>query len=207
MNKKAFDRINYGLFVIGASQEGQLQGCIVNSLHQVTATNPFKFTLTVNKSNETCKAIEATGTFAATVLSQDTPEDLVKLFGYKSGRVVQKFDGLNVGFDEAGNPYLKDHALARISCKVLDKVDLGSYILYVAAVTEAEVLGEGQALTLEDFNRAGNKNPPTATVVRTMDENFGWKCTICGYIAEMETLPDGYKCPICRAGKDKFVKL
>ena len=206
MNRKAFDRINYGLFVIGAAQEGKLQGCIVNSLHQVTATNPFKFTLTVNKSSETCKAIEASGTFAATVLSKETPEDLVKLFGYKSGRIAQKFEGLNVGLDEAGNPYLKDHALARISCKVLDKVDLGSYFLYVAAVTEAEVLGEGQALTLDDFNRAGNKNPPAATVVRTM-EAVSWKCTICGYIAEMETLPDDYKCPICRAGKDKFVKL
>lgn len=29
MNRKAFDRINYGLFVIGAAQEGRLQGCIV----------------------------------------------------------------------------------------------------------------------------------------------------------------------------------
>ena len=207
MNRKAFDRINYGLFVIGAAQEGRLQGCIVNSLHQVTATNPFKFTLTMNKSNETCKTIEATGSFAATVLSRETPQDLVKLFGYKSGRIVQKFDGLNFGLDETGNPYLKDHALARISCKVVDKVDLGSYILYVATAVEAEVLGEGQALTLDDFNGAGNKAPSTATVVRTLDENFGWKCTICGYIAEMETLPDGYKCPICRAGKDKFVKL
>ena len=32
-------------------------------------------------------------------------------------------------------------------------------------------------------------------------------CTICGYVAEKETLPDGYQCPICRANKDKFVKL
>ena len=32
-------------------------------------------------------------------------------------------------------------------------------------------------------------------------------CTICGYIAERETLPDDYRCPICRAPKDKFEKM
>ena len=47
------------LFVVGAAHEGKLQGCIVNSLHQVTAINPFQFTLTVNKSSETFKASRA----------------------------------------------------------------------------------------------------------------------------------------------------
>ncbi|MFR4335699.1 MAG: hypothetical protein ACLT3D_07060 [Lawsonibacter sp.] len=26
-------------------------------------------------------------------------------------------------------------------------------------------------------------------------------------MAERETLPDGYQCPICRANRDKFVKV
>lgn len=206
MNRKALERINYGLFVVGAAHEGTLQGCIVNSLHQVTAINPFQFTLTVNKSSETFKAIEAAGSFAATVLRADTPGDLVKLFGYKSGRVARKFEGLNVGLDEAGNPYLKDNALARISCKVAQKVDLGSYMLYIATVTEAETLGEGKALTVDDFKNGGNPIPPAATVYRTV-EIPSWKCTVCGYIVEREELPDDFKCPLCRAGKDKFVKL
>lgn len=61
MNRKAFSRINYGLFIVGAELDGKPQGCIVNSLHQVTSSMPFKFSLTVNKSNETFKAIEAKG--------------------------------------------------------------------------------------------------------------------------------------------------
>lgn len=52
MNRKAFSRINYGLFIVGAELDGKPQGCIVNSLHQVTSSMPFKFSLTVNKSNE-----------------------------------------------------------------------------------------------------------------------------------------------------------
>ena len=207
MNRKAFSRINYGLFIVGAELDGKPQGCIVNSLHQVTSSMPFKFSLTVNKSNETFKAIEAKGSFAATVLAKDTPKDLVNLFGYKSGRVVNKFDGFDVERDGAGNPYVKDHALARFSCKVVEKLDLGTYMLYIAETTEAEVLGEGPALTVDDFKNDGGSTPPTATVVPTLEGNEGWRCTICGYVAEKETLPDGYQCPICRANKDKFVKL
>ena len=207
MNRKAFSRINYGLFIVGAELDGKPQGCIVNSLHQVTSSMPFKFSLTVNKSNETFKAIEAKGSFAATVLAKDTPKDLVNLFGYKSGRGVNKFDGFDVERDGAGNPYVKDHALARFSCKVVEKLDLGTYMLYIAETMEAEVLGEGPALTVDDFKNDGGSTPPTATVVRTLEGNEGWRCTICGYVAEKETLPDGYQCPICRANKDKFVKL
>lgn len=207
MNRKAFSRINYGLFIVGAELDGKPQGCIVNSLHQVTSSMPFKFSLTVNKSNETFKAIEAKGSFAATVLAKDTPKDLVNLFGYKSGRVVNKFDGFDVERDGAGNPYVKDHVLARFSCKVVEKLDLGTYMLYIAETMEAEVLGEGPALTVDDFKNDGGSTPPTATVVRTLEGNEGWRCTICGYVAEKETLPDGYQCPICRANKDKFVKL
>ena len=46
----------------------------------------------------------------------------------------------------------------------------------------------------------------TATVFRTLEADYGWKCTICGYIYEGEEVPDDYQCPICRAPKSKFVK-
>jgi len=206
MNRKAFDRINYGLFLLAAAADGKYQGCIINSLHQVTSSLPIKVSITVNKSSETFKAIEAAGSFAATVLAQDTPKELINLFGYKSGRAVNKFEGLDVQTDEAGNPYVKEHALARISCKVVQQLDLGTYVLYIGEVTEAEVLGEGQALTVEDFKNDGGTTPATATVYRTLEGNEGWKCTICGYVEEKDELPDGYQCPICRANKDKFVK-
>ena len=206
MNRKAFNRINYGLFLVGSVLDGKYQGCVVNSLHQITSSNPAKFSLSLNKSNETYKAVEAAGSFAATVLERGTPKELVDLFGYKSGRVVNKYEGFQVETDGAGNPYVKDHALARISCKIVDKLDLGSYVLFVCEATEAEVLGEGAAMTLDDYRGEGGATPAAATVVRIVEE-VAWRCTICGYIAERETLPDDYRCPICRAPKDKFEKM
>ena len=33
-----------------------------------------------------------------------------------------------------------------------------------------------------------------------------WKCSVCGYIHE-GPLPEGYKCPVCKVGTNKFVKV
>ena len=33
-----------------------------------------------------------------------------------------------------------------------------------------------------------------------------WKCTVCGYVHEGEMTPD-FKCPVCKKGPDKFVKV
>ena len=206
MNRKSFNRINYGMFIVSAQGETQAQGCVVNSLHQVTSSIPFKFSLTVNKSNETFKAIESSGAFAATVLAKDAPKELVDLFGYKSGRVLNKFEGKDVKTDGNGSPYITEGAIARFSFKVVDKLDLGTYMLYIADATEGETLADGPALTVDDFKNAGNSTPPAATIIRTM-EAVSWKCTVCGYIAEMEELPEGYKCPICKADRSKFVRL
>lgn len=207
MNTKVFDRINYGLFLISAAADRKRSGCVVNSLHQVTAIKPFRFSLTLNKSNETFKCVEAAGSFAATVLKKDCPKDLVNQFGYKSSRVIDKFEGLQLAEDEAGNPYVKDYALARISFKIVDKLDLGGYMLYICEATETESLSDGQALTLDDFKNSGAVTPPTATVYRTLEGNEGWQCTVCGYIALKDELPDDFQCPLCRANRDKFVKL
>ena len=40
--------------------------------------------------------------------------------------------------------------------------------------------GDGPALTVDDYKNGGGSTPATATVVRTLEENVGWRCTICG---------------------------
>ena len=34
-----------------------------------------------------------------------------------------------------------------------------------------------------------------------------WKCSICGYIAEMDSIPSDYLCPLCGVGKDLFEEV
>lgn len=35
----------------------------------------------------------------------------------------------------------------------------------------------------------------------------GWRCTVCGYVYEGETLPEDYVCPLCKHGACDFEKL
>lgn len=205
MNRKAYEKLDYTLGLIAAAADGKNHGCIVNSFHQVTSSLRAKFTVTLNKENETTKAVLAAGSFAITLLSAEADSEIVNTFGYKSGRVQDKFEGREVFADKAGNPYLKDGMVSRISCKVVDQLDIGNFVLLVGEVTEAEVLDNGGVLTLKAFSERGRIAPSNATVIRTMESN-SYRCVVCGYVHEAESIPEDFKCPICRAPAKRFVK-
>lgn len=205
MDSKAYEKLNYSLALLSAASGGKRQGCIINSLHQVTSAFPPKFTITVNRDNETYKAVAAAGSFSVTLLATDCPEAVVDQFGYKSGRVKDKFADYQTEIDGLGNPYIKEHMVSRIACKVTETVEIGKFVLFIAEAVEAEVLADGAALTLQDFANRGKAVPPTATVYRAMEGN-GFRCSVCGYVHESETLPGDFICPICHATADKFVK-
>lgn len=206
MNPKAYAKMNYGLYLISAAAAGKRQGCIVSSFAQVTSSNPAKFTVTLNRDHETCKAVEAAGSFCVTLISENCPAEVVEHFGYKSGRVGDKFEGYAVEADAAGNPYLSEHMVSRVSCRVTGKLEIGNYVLFVGEATEAELLKGGKVLTLDDYNNGGKPTPPSATVYRTVEIN-GYRCTVCGYVYEGESLPADFICPICHAPAEKFVKI
>ncbi|MDD3347179.1 flavin reductase [Oscillibacter sp.] len=205
MNSKAYEKLDYSLCLLSAAAEGKRHGCIVNSFHQVTSSFPPKFIVAVNRDHETCKTVQAAGSFCVTLLAADAAAEVVSVFGYRSGRVTDKFDGRTVETDGNGNPYLTEDMVARISCKVVDRLEIGNYVLFVGQAEEAETLSDGPVLTLKAFTGRGKATPPSATVYRAMEGN-GFRCTVCGYIYESETLPPDYVCPICRAPAGKFVR-
>ena len=73
MDNKAYQKMDYALCLLSAAADGRRHGCIVNSFHQVTSSFPPKFTVAVNKDHETCKAIQAAGSFSVTLLAEDAP--------------------------------------------------------------------------------------------------------------------------------------
>ena len=86
MDRKVLEKMNYGVFVVGTQYQGKRVGCVVNSFAQVTSNLPQKFTLTLNRDNETCKALLESRTFAVTLAGKDCSKELINLFGYKSSR-------------------------------------------------------------------------------------------------------------------------
>ena len=84
--------IQYGLFVISTCDAGKDNGCISNTVAQVTA-QPNRISVALNKGNFTTELIQRSGKFTASILSEAADFELFKHFGFQSGRTVDKFDG------------------------------------------------------------------------------------------------------------------
>nr|MDE7387308.1 flavin reductase family protein [Muribaculaceae bacterium] len=82
--------ITYGLYVITANVNGRDNGCISDTLCQVTMT-PEQVSVCLNKGSLTCEMVAESGCFTASIVSMDADLALFKHFGFQSGRDVNKF--------------------------------------------------------------------------------------------------------------------
>ena len=205
MNKKAMYAISYGLFVVTARQGEKDNGCITNTVAQVT-TEPNRVTVAVNKSNYTCGMIRETGVFTASVIAQDAAFGLFRRFGFQSGRDTDKF----AGFDpvrRVGNGTLAvtEGTNAFISARVEQALDLGSHILFVAAVTDMDVLTKSPSATYTYYQEHIKPRPRPADTAQ--GGKTVWRCTVCGYEFVGEELPEGFICPICKHPASDFERI
>ncbi len=208
MDTKALFSLSYGLFVVGAAQGSKYNGMIANTLMQATST-PLRLTLTLDKGGLTHDMIDATGLFSASVLCKGTTFDLFRHFGFRSGRDCEKFDAAGAfpwALDGQGLPYLTQMACARFSCKVVQRIDLGTHTLFVADVIEAERLEAAAPITYADYHK-DIKPKPEAIAQPQKPGLRRWRCKICGYIYEGEFLPDDFICPICKHGAADFEEI
>lgn len=199
MNNKAMFQLTYGLFVLTAKEGAFQNGCIINTAIQVTS-DPNRISIAVNKGNKTCEMIDKTGEFNVSVLTEKTQFEVFTHFGFQSGRVKDKFEGWSFKETaENGIYYLTGCTNAYISGKVIQKIDLGTHILFIADVTAAEVLSAEPSVTYTYYQQNIKPKP-------VEQKKKGYTCTVCGYVYEGDELPADFICPICKHGVDAFVK-
>ena len=209
MDQKAFFKLSYGVYIISTSADGKEGGCVINTLSQVTSS-PARLSIALNKNNYTLKLIEVSGTFSGVVLSENVSMDLIRRFGFQSGRDAKKFEGIPQGRDGLYNPYPTEGVCARFSCKVVSMLDVGTHMLIVGEVTEAEVLDAATpALTYADYHlkKKGTTPPNAPSYQEKTEKTTGYRCSVCGYILEADTLPPDFVCPVCGKDASYFVKL
>ncbi len=143
--------LTYGLFVLTARDEKD-NGCICNTAVQV-ASEPLRLMVSVQMGNYTREMIEKTGIFNVSVLTDDVPFDTIKHFGMQSGRDVDKFADYKAVRSINGLLYLQDHCNAMFSCKVVDKKDLGSHMMFIGEVTEAKALRKTNPCTYAHYHK------------------------------------------------------
>ena len=82
--------------------------------------------------------IKESGIFAINVLTSDQV-DLAKRFGYKSGRKIDKFAGLDDPTAATGAPILPQ-AYAYLDLKLVHTFPAGDHTLFVGEVVDAKIL-------------------------------------------------------------------
>ena len=164
MNRKALHLVSYGLYVVTSTDGKALNGQIVNTVMQV-ASRPPTVAVAINKENLTCDYIRESRVFAASVLGTDTPMEVIGRFGFRSGRDIDKFERVRYRTGTTGAPVVLDHALAYIEVEVSQEMDVGTHILFIGEVVDANILEEGEPMTYAYYHRVkGGKTPDKATV-------------------------------------------
>ena len=193
--------LSYGLFVLTARDGAKDNGCIINTVTQLT-DSPKRISIAVNKANLTHDMILKTGVFNVSVLSNDAPFAMFQHYGFQSGRDVDKFADVQ-GMARATNGvyYIPYCTSAFLSAKVTQTVEFETHTLFIADVTEAQTLSNTPSMTYA-YYFANVKPKPAA-----LQEQTGWVCKICGWVYEGEELPPDIICPLCKHGAADFEKL
>lgn len=200
MNTNALFKIGYGLYVLIANENGKDNGCIINTAMQVTS-DPCQIAVCVNKNNYTCEMIQRTKKFNLSILAEGVSFDTFKNFGFQSGKTIDKFTNFSATKRTPnGILYITENTNAYMSAWVKQEVDLGTHVMFIAQLVEAEVLSDKPTVTY-DYYQKHIKPKPQKT------EKKGWRCKICGYIYEEEILPPDYICPVCKHGAIDFEKV
>lgn len=143
--------------MLTTEENGRDNGCIVNTAVQV-ASLPTRLAVSVQKGNLTREMVEKSGRFCVSVLTEDVPFETIRHFGMQSGRDTDKFADF-IGFERSANGliYLTEHTNAMFSCKVVEKLDLGSHMMFIGEVTESRKLGGGASCTYAHYHKSIKK--------------------------------------------------
>ena len=203
MNQETLYKLSYGLFVLTTKNADTHNGCIINTAIQA-ASEPNRICFSVNKQNLTRDMIDEGGIFTLSIISQEADFELFKHFGFQSGRQTDKFENFpHTHATQNGTLAITRGTNAYISGKVVYQLDLESHTLFVADVTEMEVLSDAASATYAYYHaKIKPKSQPKAPEGKTV-----WRCKICGYEYEGEVLPDDFICPLCKHPASDFEKV
>jgi ferric-chelate reductase [NAD(P)H] len=161
MNPKALYKISYGLYVVSAHRDGAINGQIANTVFQITST-PATLAVSINKDNYTHGFIEGGRSFMVNVLDEDTAMPFIGRFGFRSGRDIEKFDGIRYRVSSLGNPILEEHSIAFLEAKVDKIINMGSHTIFIGEAVDCDIIGDGEPMTYAYYHLVKKGKSPKA---------------------------------------------
>ena len=196
---RALFNIGYGLYVVTTNDGKKDNGCIVNTVTQVTSS-PNRIAVTINKDNYTHHVVQQSGIMNVNCLSVKAPFAVFEKYGFQSGRTADKLADIEVMRSDNGLRFLPQYINAFFSLKVENYLDLGTHGMFICSITEARVINKDETMTYTYYQNNVKPKPET-------EGKKGYVCKVCGYVYEGDELPDDFVCPLCKHGAADFEKL
>lgn len=218
MNRLIFKDISYGMYLITAKDKNKKNvGCIINTLTQITSQDPM-ISISLNKENYTNKAIKENKLFGVSILSLETPKEIIGTFGYHSSKDINKFK--NINFELKNDiPIITDNTCGYIIAETINIIDCNTHDIIIAKVLDTSKISNLEPMTYkyyqENLKGISPKNAPTfiETEIKEKSISNKYQCSLCGYIYDdakeeikFEDLSNDWKCPLCGATKALFNK-
>ncbi|MBR2644393.1 MAG: flavin reductase, partial [Clostridia bacterium] len=156
----ALFNIGYGLYVVTSNDGKKDNGCIVNTVSQLTS-QPNRVAVCINKQNYTHHVVKLTGIMNVNCLSIEAPFKVFENFGFQSGRNVDKFANCSPMRSDNGLVFLPHYINSFMSLKVEDYIDLGTHGMFICSVTETRVINRIETMTYTYYQK--NVKPKPAT--------------------------------------------
>jgi ferric-chelate reductase [NAD(P)H] len=134
-------KLNYGMCIISSKKADKFNGCIVNTVFQLTPEPPM-VAVSINRQCLTREYIAESRVFTVSILSQEAPMLFIGTFGFRSGRDIDKFKGVNYKTGLTGAPIILDNTAAFLEAEVTESIDVITHTLFIAKIVACETLDE-----------------------------------------------------------------
>ena len=131
--------ISHGVYIVTVRTKERINGMTAAWISQVSL-KPILLMVSVAPARYTHNLIEESGYFAINTLDEDM-QDYAAVFGFKSGRKVDKFQGVSFFDAPNGSPVLTG-AHSFFECKVVNTFSAGDHTLFIGEVITAKLLKE-----------------------------------------------------------------
>ena len=188
--------------MVSCCDEKEVPNIITVAWTGTICSDPVMVSISVRPERYSYEMIKKTGEFVINLTTRELTR-ATDWCGVKSGRDVDKFSGYpDCKRSSNGLYYVTAGSNGYISAVTEQAIDLGSHTLFIASVSDMEVLSAAPSATYAYYHSSIKPQPQKPAAGKTV-----WRCTVCGYVYEGEELPADFICPLCKHPASDFEKI
>ncbi len=131
---KILDTIVSGVVVVTTSVHGNPFGMTASWVTKISS-NPHMIAVSISPKCFTHNKLKESKSMGINVMSWDGLK-IAQHFGTKTGKHIDKFEGMQFSHSALNNPVLNKGTLAFMDCNIVEYLQAGDHTLYLAEVVE-----------------------------------------------------------------------